>query len=599
MKKAKVIISLLVLVSILNISVVCFADDKQPGTFTQLRDKITTAINEAGSAQEIFVELDNNYKFDYDVDYDLYEGIVIEKSVIINGNGFTIDGDNQARMFMVAGQSTVTFNNVVFKNGYGGIANYSPRLNAHFGGAIIVKYNSTLNVNSCEFIENCADNGYGSAIFITGDSSLNATDCEFKDNGDDNTAVVYAIDGNTINIYCSNLAASDIQYEKGDMGYEPSIYLYTMPQIEFTVSNHTYGSNANLVITQPAGFNGTASILTTENDPIENVKFTNGKASVNINLLPGTYTASIATDEYEYAKDDTGHYHYVYLGSEGASNEFTVLSSAAIKVGVANITYGAKAVVKGTVNATGTVTIKVSGKVVANGVAINNGAFAYTIPNILNAGTYTVEAVYNGNATTAKATASTRFTVGKLNTKIDAASINTTYNKTRYATACLKDSNGKALINMNITVIMNGKTKTYKTDSKGKIAVPITDLKPKTYSVTFKFAGSDKYNPSNSTAKITMSKASAKITAANKTYKRTAKTKKYNVTLKNSSGKAIANAKISIKVNGRTYNAKTNAKGTASFTLKMAKTGTYKTIIKYSGNNLYKSANKTVKITIK
>ncbi len=599
MKKAKVIIALLVLVSILNISVACFADDKQPGTFTQLRDKITTAINEAGSAQEIFVELDNNYKFDYDVDYDLYEGIAIEKSVIINGNGFTIDGDNQSRMFMVTGQSTVTFNNIVFKKGYGGLADYSPRLNAHFGGAIIVKYNSTLNVNSCEFIENCADNGYGSAIFITGNSSLNATDCEFKDNGDDNTAVVYAIDGNKIEIYSSNLAASDIQYERGDMGYEPSIYLYTMPQIEFTVLNHTYGSNANLVITQPAGFNGTASILTTENDPIENVKFTNGKASVNINLLPGTYTASIATDEYEYAKDDTGHYHFVYLGSEGASNEFTVLSSAAIKVGVANITYGAKAVVKGTVNATGTVTIKVSGKVVASNVAINNGAFAYTIPDILNAGTYTVEAVYNGNATTAKATASTRFTVGKLNTKIEAGSVTAYYQANKNLVASLKDSNGNALVSMKITVILNGKTKTYTTDSKGRIAVPVSSLKPKTYMATLKFAGSDKYKASSTTAKINVTKATPKITASNKTYKKTAKTKKYTVTLKNPSGKAITNTSVSVNVNGKTYSAKTNKKGTASFTLiNMAKIGTYKTKIVFKGNSYYKSANKTTKITI-
>ena len=600
MKKAKVIIALLVLVSILNISVVCFADDKQPGTFTQLRDKITTAINEAGSAQEIFVELDNNYKFDYNVDYDLYEGIVIEKSVIINGNGFTIDGDNQSRMFMVTGQSTVTFNNIVFKKGYGGLADYSPRLNTHFGGAIIVKYNSTLNVNSCEFIENCADNGYGSAIFITGNSSLNATDCDFKDNGDDTTPVLYAIDGNTISIYRSNITADEIDQEKGEMGYTALINIYTMPDIVFNIADYTVGSNAALRITQPAGYTGTASVMTTENDPIENVQFTNGKASADLSLPVGTFYAYVFTDEKEYAVDYSKNIHFIYSATEGVSNEFNVLQKAGLKIRANKISYGEKAVVTGTLNGTGSVTIKLAGKVVANNVAIKNGAFSYTINQALNPGTYTVEALYGGDSQTGSDAASAKLTVEKLNTKIEAGSVTAYYQANKNLVASLKDSNGNALVSMKITVILNGKTKMYTTDSKGRIAVPVSSLKPKTYMATLKFSGSDKYKASSTTAKINVTKATPKITASNKTYKKTAKTKKYTVTLKNPSGKAITNTSVSVNVNGKTYSAKTNKKGTASFTLiNMAKIGTYKTKIVFKGNSYYKSANKTTKITIK
>lgn len=597
MKKSRIIIAIMLLVCMLNISVVCNAEDKQPGTFTQLSEKIATAISNAGNDDEIYVDLDNNYKFDYDVDYNLYEGIVIEKPVIINGNGYTIDGDNQARMFTIMGQSNVSINNVAFKHGYGCEANYKPDGIAHIGGAIIVENFSTLTLNGCEFVENAADNGYGSTVFITGDSSLNIADCVFTDNGDDNTAVLYAIDGKTINVYRSNIAASDIGQERGDMGYDTSVYLYTMPQVEFTVADYTIGSNASLEITQPANFTGTAAILTSENDPIEGVQFTNGKATADLNLPVGTFTAYISTDEVEYAKE--GLIHFMYSATEGVSNEFKVLKKANLKINAKNISYGEKAVVAGTVDGTGSVTIKLNGRVVASNVAVNNGAFTYSIPN-LNVGNYTVEALYSGDSDTGASIASAKFTVGKLNTKIDAGSVSAYYQANKNVVATLKDSNGNALASMKITVILNGKTKTYTTDSKGRISVPVSSLKPKTYTATLKFAGSDKYKASSTTTKINVTKATPKITAANKTYKKTAKTKKYTVTLKSPAGKAIAKTSVSVNVNGKTYSAKTNNKGTATITLKnMAKVGTYKTKIMFKGNSCYKSATKTTKITIK
>ena len=104
---------------------------------------------------------------------------------------------------------------------------------------------------------------------------------------------------------------------------------------------------------------------------------------------------------------------------------------------------------------------------------------------------------------------------------------------------------------------------------------------------------------------ITLNKKPMTITASAKTYKASA-TKKYTVTLKTIKGDSAdgktylkTGKKVTLKVNGKTYTAKTNSKGQATFTLKLTKKGTYSASIKYAGDNTYNSASKTAKITIK
>ena len=77
------------------------------------------------------------------------------------------------------------------------------------------------------------------------------------------------------------------------------------------------------------------------------------------------------------------------------------------------------------------------------------------------------------------------------------------------------------------------------------------------------------------------------------------KTKKYAITLK-SGKKPVKNVKVTLKVKGKTYNAKTNAKGKAVFKIKkLSKKGKFKATIKFKGNAYYKAVSKKVKITIK
>lgn len=100
---------------------------------------------------------------------------------------------------------------------------------------------------------------------------------------------------------------------------------------------------------------------------------------------------------------------------------------------------------------------------------------------------------------------------------------------------------------------------------------------------------------------IVIKKAASKITAKKKAFKAKAKVKKYAITLKNNKGKAIKSVKVTLKIKGKTFTAKTNSKGKAIFKItKLTKKGKYSAKVKFAGNGYYKasSANKII-ITLK
>ncbi len=98
------------------------------------------------------------------------------------------------------------------------------------------------------------------------------------------------------------------------------------------------------------------------------------------------------------------------------------------------------------------------------------------------------------------------------------------------------------------------------------------------------------------TKKVTKKKTA--ITAKTKTFKLKTKIKKYTITLKTGK-KILKKKKVTIRVKGKTYSAKTNSKGKATFKLKISKKGKFKAIIKFAGDKTYKASKKTVYIKIK
>jgi len=173
-------------------------------------------------------------------------------------------------------------------------------------------------------------------------------------------------------------------------------------------------------------------------------------------------------------------------------------------------------------------------------------------------------------------------------------------------TVQLKDNGGNVLANKTVLIGYNGKILERTTDENGYASVQINlrDKNRLTFAVVF--LGDDDYNATMSVYLITIKQKPVTISAAAKTYKATAKTKKYTVTLKTIKGASAdgkiyfkSGKKVTMKINGKTYTAKTNSKGQATFSLKITKKGKFTAVIKYAGDNTYNSASKKVKITIK
>ena len=205
------------------------------------------------------------------------------------------------------------------------------------------------------------------------------------------------------------------------------------------------------------------------------------------------------------------------------------------------------------------------------------------------------DGVYAENSTTVTVTVNS---VSKDSTKITVANVVATYKVNKYLVITLKDSKGNVLANSPVTVDLNG-AKKYTTDENGQVKVKVSNMVPKTYTAKITFAGNDNYLGCDATAKVVVKKATPKITATNIMFKTTTKTKKYTTTLKDNAGNVIKNAKVYLKVNGKTYKATTNSKGKATFKItKLNKKGSFKATVTYKGSKYYNKVTKKVSIKV-
>lgn len=152
--------------------------------------------------------------------------------------------------------------------------------------------------------------------------------------------------------------------------------------------------------------------------------------------------------------------------------------------------------------------------------------------------------------------------------------INAYFNSGKYYTVRVFDNDGKPLkVGQKVTFTVNLKKQTIKTDKNGYAKLKI-NFQPGTYLVTAQ------YNDF-----IVANKIIVKPTLIHLTHfgsKILKKTFKFKVKLLNNKGKVLKNKKIKTKFNKKTYFAKTNKKGIATFTLKTPKkTGKYNIVSSY------------------
>ena len=190
----------------------------------------------------------------------------------------------------------------------------------------------------------------------------------------------------------------------------------------------------------------------------------------------------------------------------------------------------------------------------------------------------------------------------KIKPYFNASDVSMYYQGGKYLTAklyTLLETDYYLIRGANVTIKFNGQTYKRTTDNNGQIKLLINVI-PGTYTAKLIFDGSNVFLKSSKSVNVQVKKVNPKLTAKAKAFKLKTKTKKYSVTLKNHKNNVMKSAKITLKVNGKTYIAKTNSKGVATFKLtKLNKKGKFNAVINYAGSKYYNKLKKTVKLTVK
>ena len=158
------------------------AADENEGTLKVNEQTFRDLNNTINGNSDRDIYLDNDYKYSEE-DSAFKEGIIIDRDLNVYGNGHTINGSNQARIFKI-NNGTVVFHNITFTNGNtnddgGAINGECTAIDCTFtnntakddGGAM--NYGYAIN---CTFTNNTAEN-WGGAMY---DSS--AINCTFTGN---------------------------------------------------------------------------------------------------------------------------------------------------------------------------------------------------------------------------------------------------------------------------------------------------------------------------------------------------------------------------------------------------------------------------------
>ena len=350
--------------------------------------------------------------------------------------------------------------------------------------------------------------------------------------------------------------------------------------------------------------NNFSSVEPKENEIFKVVRIQNGTATVDFTDLKDEYLSSnnVITAAFPGFSPNVSNNPFTQF--EVADLDIPgVLTNTQIKSNNLNILYQSA----GTLTATLTdvngiilpgknIKITVGGNTY-NKVTDNQGNVALKLS--LAAGTYKVTIAFEGDGEYAKYSASSKVTVSKVAPKLTSYVLTTYPVSNSYFKAKLTDSKGKALSNQKVTLKINGKNYSVKTDKNGIAKVKVSLTAKKSYSVVIKFAGNSNFKAISKKGKIIVKTGSkkSKITAKNLKIRKNAK-KTYSFKLTASNKKAISKQTVTVKLNGKTYAVKTNSKGIAKVSIKLSKAKTYKISMKFLGNLQYKAVSKTCKIII-
>ena len=208
--------------------------------------------------------------------------------------------------------------------------------------------------------------------------------------------------------------------------------------------------------------------------------------------------------------------------------------------------------------------------------------------NKLNPDTYDAIIKFNGNENYEQSNTTAKITINKDSTKIT-----TTYNEKEFIIT-FANGHGSPIAKYPLTINMGTGSKSYTTDDNGQVIISISDLAPKTYTVTIKYNGNEKYLSSNTTAEIKISKETTKITANNITTTYNTN-KELIITLTDSKNNPLTNTQITVDLGSGAKTYTTNNNGQVKITTNSLAPNTYTAKITFNGNNNYDSSSTTAK----
>ena len=502
------------------------------------------AIYSSGDLRISDSDFDNNKAQKADIIYSNINGLLS-----INGNNYSNYTENKAPIINLAGIETISSD----------------------GGVIItVLDNKTVNV--------C----YGDVVtlhaIITVDGVLVANqDLSFSVyNGED--VVVCKANSLLNGSYVATYKINDVINKTVSIVYDgPEVHINTgilnvskaNPDLTVGALNITVGDLEIITVTGPKDATGLITLTLNGIDYI--LPIYNGEAKFYFqDLVYGTYDVSAS-----YSGDN----HYVAAENSTVFKVDKVLAN--LNIHVEDITFGENGLVIITLPSDidgSIVTVNVNGKVYP--VDIENG-FGKLPLRELDAGDYTISAVFAGNDKYLPGVSNALLTVSKADPALNVLISDVGYDGVFNINVALT---GVDAIGLNGNVIVTVNNKNYSVNIvNGKGTAVGVKLAAGTYDFTAAWAGNDNYNAVGDSGKFSVAKVDSIIDVAVSDIK-VGEDAVISVKLLSD-----ATGSVTVTVNGKDYT-ETVVNGVANVKVADLKAGTYDVAVKYSGDNNYNVA---------
>ena len=497
-------------------------------------------------------EFDNNKAQFGDI---IYNNKIYNKEGIlsINGNKYSNYTENKAPIINIGDINTISstggiivtvLDNKTVNVCYGDVVTLHATVVAD--GVLVAGQKLFFVIDNVEYIANSLGNGSYIASY------------EVKDVGSKTVGIVY--DGPEVHINTGILNVSK-----------------ATPDLTVGALNITVGDLEIITVTGPK--DATGLITLTLNGIDYTLPIYNGEAKF--------YFQDLTADEYEVSASYSGDNHYVAAENSTVFKVDKVLAN--LKINVEDITFGENGLVIITLPSDidgSVVTVNVNGKVYP--VTVENG-FAKLPLRELNAGDYTISAVFAGNDKYLPGVSNALLTVSKADPALNVFISDVDYGGIFNINVALTGVDAIGL-NGNVIVTVNNKDYTVAvTDGKGNVTG--VKLAAGTYDFTAKFAGSDNYNDVGDSGNFKVNKVDSAIDVAVSDIK---VGEDAVITVKLLSD---ATGNVTVNVNGKNYNG-TVIHGMANVKVSGLKADTYDVAVKYSGDNNYNDAVATSSFTV-